>query len=71
MEPYHTGVKVFDWEITISQRGGVGVKTVPLYDIPGRYSHETEETFKHRLLTAAINAGLALAQHQLVSYAKR
>jgi hypothetical protein len=68
MEPYHTGLKAFGYEITISQRGGLGVATVHVHD---RLQHETEDAFKQRLVTALLNTGISIAQSQIVHYTRR
>lgn len=68
MDHYHTGLKLHGYEVTISHRGGIAVEPV---DVHEWQPHESEDAFKKRLVTALLNVGISIAQHQITGFAKR
>lgn len=68
---YHTNITLFDYEIVISPRGGVGVESKRIVRAREKLSHESDATYMDYLLEMAINMGLAVAQHKVTSYAKK
>jgi hypothetical protein len=69
MTNYHTGVTLFDYEITISPRGGIGVESVKIR-ARDKNPGESDVTYKDYLLQTAINAGFTVAQHYVTKYIK-
>ena len=59
---YHTGVTLFNYEVTVSERGGLGVQRVTL-----KLPSETHHTFNEALTDALLNMGISLAQRYTIS----
>lgn len=64
---YNTGIELFDYEVTISDRGGLGVRRVTVSNLPSKGHPE----FDQWLLDALINAGISVAQHHIVSSSRK
>lgn len=67
-KPYHTGIVLYDYEITLTQRLGVGLeRKVTVRNLP----HSSDEAFRQKLLDALVNLGIQVSQHHITHQLKK
>lgn len=64
---YHTGVKLYSYEITVTPKGGVGVERIVTLD---NLPHSSHEEFARKVTDALINLGIAFSQHHITTKLK-
>lgn len=66
MSGYHTGIHLFNYEVTISDRGGVVLERVHL-SLPA----DSHPSFRQHLFDGLLNLGISVATHHGVKYLKK